>query len=71
MGAQDPYCGWDVVMKKCTSLEESLSMTQWEQSISACPVRATTLTLGHVWGVCHCPDLGDGSGGAGLGSGHT
>lgn len=38
IGAQDPYCGWDVVMKKCTSLEESLSMTQWEQSIATCPV---------------------------------
>ena len=25
-------------MKKCTSLEESLSMTQWEQSIATCPV---------------------------------
>lgn len=43
IGAQDPYCGWDVVMKKCTSLEESLSMTQWEQSISACPVSARLL----------------------------
>ncbi|XP_040833327.1 semaphorin-5A [Ochotona curzoniae] len=43
MGAQDPYCGWDVVMKKCTSLEESLSMTQWEQSISACPTRNLTV----------------------------
>lgn len=39
IGAQDPYCGWDVVMNKCTSLEESLSMTQWEQSLSTCPVR--------------------------------
>ena len=38
IGAQDPYCGWDVVMKKCTTLEESLSMTQWEQSIATCPV---------------------------------
>ncbi|EHH26394.1 Semaphorin-F [Macaca mulatta] len=43
IGAQDPYCGWDVVMKKCTSLEESLSMTQWEQSISACPTRNLTV----------------------------
>lgn len=40
IGAQDPYCGWDMVMKKCTSLEESLSMTQWEQSASSCPVSA-------------------------------
>lgn len=43
IGAQDPYCGWDVVMKKCTSLEESLSMTQWEQSISTCPTRNLTV----------------------------
>ncbi|XP_060256258.1 semaphorin-5A isoform X2 [Ovis aries] len=43
IGAQDPYCGWDVVMKKCTSLEESLSMTQWEQSIATCPVRNLTV----------------------------
>jgi hypothetical protein len=45
IGAQDPYCGWDMVMKKCTSLEESLSMTQWEQSISTCPVGAHMLWL--------------------------
>ncbi|XP_007953856.1 semaphorin-5A [Orycteropus afer afer] len=43
LGAQDPYCGWDVTMKKCTSLEDSLSMTQWEQSVSACPVRNLTV----------------------------
>lgn len=43
IGAQDPYCGWDVAMKKCTSLEESLSMTQWEQTISACPVSGRVL----------------------------
>ncbi|XP_032134999.1 semaphorin-5A isoform X1 [Sapajus apella] len=46
IGAQDPYCGWDVVMKKCTSLEQSLSMTQWEQSISACPIRNLTVDGG-------------------------
>ncbi|KAB0347658.1 hypothetical protein FD754_012515, partial [Muntiacus muntjak] len=43
IGAQDPYCGWDVVMKKCTTLEESLSMTQWEQSIASCPTRNLTV----------------------------
>ncbi|KAG8516150.1 Semaphorin-5A [Galemys pyrenaicus] len=43
IGAQDPYCGWDVGMKKCTSLEESLSMTQWEQNISTCPTRNLTV----------------------------
>ncbi|KAF4024515.1 hypothetical protein G4228_016444 [Cervus hanglu yarkandensis] len=43
IGAQDPYCGWDVVMKKCTTLEESLSMRQWEQSIATCPTRNLTV----------------------------
>ena len=45
IGAQDPYCGWDAVMKKCTSLEESLSMTQWDQSIPTCPVCAHPLQI--------------------------
>ncbi|XP_023368848.1 semaphorin-5A [Otolemur garnettii] len=43
IGAQDPYCGWDMVRKTCSSLEDSLSMTQWEQSISACPTRNLTV----------------------------
>ncbi|XP_072431618.1 semaphorin-5A isoform X1 [Chiloscyllium punctatum] len=42
MGARDPYCGWDLVLKKCTTLEESMSMTQWEQEISLCPTRNMT-----------------------------
>ncbi|XP_012577197.1 PREDICTED: semaphorin-5A [Condylura cristata] len=60
--AQDPYCGWDVSMKKCTSLEESLSMAQWEQSISACPTRNLTVD-GHfgpwsAWTPCTHADGG-------------
>uniref|UniRef100_A0A452VBN6 Semaphorin 5A n=1 Tax=Ursus maritimus TaxID=29073 RepID=A0A452VBN6_URSMA len=43
VGAQDPYCGWDMVMKKCTSLEESLNMTQWEQNTTTCPTRNLTV----------------------------
>uniref|UniRef100_A0A8C0R5Y1 Semaphorin-2A n=1 Tax=Canis lupus dingo TaxID=286419 RepID=A0A8C0R5Y1_CANLU len=43
IGAQDPYCGWDMVMKKCTSLEDSLNMTQWEQITSTCPIRNLTV----------------------------
>ncbi|NXD23487.1 SEM5A protein, partial [Spelaeornis formosus] len=43
IGSQDPYCGWDMVMKKCTTLEESLSMSQWEQSITVCPMRNLTV----------------------------
>ncbi|KAG5268744.1 hypothetical protein AALO_G00215970 [Alosa alosa] len=46
IGARDPYCGWDLVLKKCTTLEESLSMSQWEQSITACPVRNVTVDGG-------------------------
>ena len=38
MGARDPYCGWDLLLKKCTTLEESVRMSQWEQSITKCPV---------------------------------
>ncbi|KAF7240448.1 Semaphorin-5A [Varanus komodoensis] len=43
VGSHDPYCGWDLVLKKCTPLEESLSMSQWEQSILACPTRNLTV----------------------------
>ncbi|XP_061094685.1 semaphorin-5A [Conger conger] len=43
VGARDPYCGWDLVLKKCTTLEESLSMSQWEQSITECPTRNVTV----------------------------
>ncbi|XP_053103440.1 semaphorin-5A isoform X1 [Hemicordylus capensis] len=56
VGSQDPYCGWDLVLKKCTPLEESLSMSQWEQSISECPTRNLTVD-GHFgtwsdWKTC-------------------
>lgn len=44
VGAQDPYCGWDLVLKKCTTLEESMSMSQWEQNISSCPVSINRIT---------------------------
>lgn len=38
VGARDPYCGWDLLLKKCTTLEESVRMSQWEQTITKCPV---------------------------------
>ncbi|XP_025873434.1 semaphorin-5A isoform X2 [Vulpes vulpes] len=41
--AQDPYCGWDILVKKCTSLVDSLNMTQWEQITSTCPIRNLTV----------------------------
>lgn len=46
IGAQDPYCGWDTAMKKCTSLEESLSMMQWEQTLATCPVSTRAQSSG-------------------------
>ncbi|KAJ3611227.1 hypothetical protein NHX12_021243 [Muraenolepis orangiensis] len=46
VGARDPYCGWDLVLKKCTTLEESVRMSQWEQSITKCPVRNVTVDGG-------------------------
>ncbi|KAJ3611224.1 hypothetical protein NHX12_021240, partial [Muraenolepis orangiensis] len=41
--SRDPYCGWDLVLKKCTTLEESVRMSQWEQSITKCPVSAISV----------------------------
>uniref|UniRef100_A0A3B4CZ96 Sema domain-containing protein n=1 Tax=Pygocentrus nattereri TaxID=42514 RepID=A0A3B4CZ96_PYGNA len=62
VGARDPYCGWDLVLKKCTMLEESVSMSQWEQSITQCPVRNVTVD-GHFgpwssWRSCSHSDGG-------------
>lgn len=45
MGARDPYCGWDLLLKKCTTLEDSVRMSQWEQSITKCPVRIPSLYI--------------------------
>ncbi|XP_045141226.1 semaphorin-5A [Echinops telfairi] len=43
VGAHDPYCGWDMSLKKCTSLEESVSMAQWEQNLAVCPAVGSCL----------------------------
>lgn len=45
VGARDPYCGWDLLLKKCTTLEESVRMSQWEQSITKCPVSCCLVNL--------------------------
>lgn len=53
VGARDPYCGWDLLLKKCTTLEESVRMSQWEQSITKCPVSSRLqefLELYHPYG---------------------
>lgn len=48
VGARDPYCGWDLLLKKCTTLEESVRMSQWEQSITKCPV-SIVVVLHLIW----------------------
>ncbi|XP_036791032.1 semaphorin-5A isoform X2 [Oncorhynchus mykiss] len=62
VGARDPYCGWDLVLRKCATLEESVSMSQWEQSITKCPVRNVTVDGGFGswsgWGGCSNTDGG-------------
>ncbi|KAI4798715.1 hypothetical protein KUCAC02_020536, partial [Chaenocephalus aceratus] len=62
IGARDPYCGWDLLLKKCTTLEESVRMSQWEQSISKCPVRNVTVDGGFGtwsgWSMCSHNDGG-------------
>uniref|UniRef100_A0A8C6P033 Semaphorin 5A n=1 Tax=Nothobranchius furzeri TaxID=105023 RepID=A0A8C6P033_NOTFU len=38
VGARDPYCGWDLLLKKCTTLEESVRMSQWDDVfLTFCP----------------------------------
>uniref|UniRef100_W5N7X9 Sema domain-containing protein n=1 Tax=Lepisosteus oculatus TaxID=7918 RepID=W5N7X9_LEPOC len=62
VGARDPYCGWDLVLKRCTALEESLSMSQWEQSITECPTKNVTVDGGFgpwsPWKPCSHSDGG-------------
>ncbi|CAL8292861.1 unnamed protein product [Lota lota] len=64
VGARDPYCGWDLVLKKCTTLEESVRMSQWEQSITKCPVRNVTVDGGFgawaSWAACSHNEGGGG-----------
>ncbi|CAF98002.1 unnamed protein product, partial [Tetraodon nigroviridis] len=64
VGARDPYCGWDLLLKKCTTLEESVRMSQWEQSITKCPVRNVTVDGGFGawsgWSACSHNDGGNG-----------
>ncbi|CAL9698323.1 unnamed protein product [Knipowitschia caucasica] len=40
--ARDPYCGWDRLKRRCTTLDESSSVSHWIQDISDCPVRNLT-----------------------------
>lgn len=43
LGARDPYCGWDLRQKKCTTIEDSSNMSLWSQNITDCPIRNLTV----------------------------
>ncbi|XP_069790895.1 semaphorin-5B isoform X2 [Narcine bancroftii] len=58
--ARDPYCGWDLRQKKCTTIEDSSNMSLWRQNITECPVRNLTVDGGFgpwaPWQVCEHTD---------------
>uniref|UniRef100_A0AAY4EXQ4 Semaphorin-2A n=1 Tax=Denticeps clupeoides TaxID=299321 RepID=A0AAY4EXQ4_9TELE len=40
--ARDPYCGWDRMQRRCTTIEDCSNMSQWTQNITECPVQNLT-----------------------------
>ncbi|XP_038646008.1 semaphorin-5B isoform X1 [Scyliorhinus canicula] len=42
LGVRDPYCGWDLRKRRCTTIEDSSNMSLWSQNITECPVRNLT-----------------------------
>ncbi|KAK0151269.1 Semaphorin-5B [Merluccius polli] len=62
--ARDPYCGWDLKQRRCTTLEDSSNMSQWSQNITVCPLRNQTTNGGFgpwaPWQPCNNDDGADG-----------
>ncbi|XP_027863128.1 semaphorin-5B-like [Xiphophorus couchianus] len=58
--ARDPYCGWDLEQKLCTTIEGSSNMNHWIQNITECPVRNLTQDGGFgpwaMWQPCNHDD---------------
>ncbi|CAM9369692.1 unnamed protein product [Lampetra planeri] len=68
VGSRDPFCGWDLILRRCTTLRESSGSGSWLQDLSQCPVRNLTVdgALGpwSAWETCQHSDGGETGGGS-------